>query len=283
MKLLMLKGLPASGKSTYARELVDKGNWVRVNKDDLRAMAHSSKYSSAREGFIISTRNFIVKEALKRGKNVVVDDTNFLPAHEKTLHGIAEEYKAEFEVKFFDVDVATCIERDTHRAIPVGSKVIRKMYNDYLKPGPKSKDASLPRAVICDIDGTLAHHDPKVRSPYEWDKVDKDTIDVPVQHLVESYMRGNPDVLLILMSGRKEVCREKTIAWLRMHGIDNYSYLYMRPDLDDRKDSTFKAEVYETHINGKYNIDFVLDDRNQVVEMWRSKGLKCIQVEEGDF
>lgn len=57
----------------------------------------------------------------------------------------------------------------------------------------------------------------------------------------------------------------------------------MRPEGDIRKDSIVKREIFENYIRDYYNIQFVLDDRNQVVEMWRSLGLKCLQVQEGDF
>src|SRR5207245_9019847 len=55
MKLLLLKGLPASGKSTYAKELVLKG-WKRVNKDDLRAMIDNGKWSHSNEDIIKEDR-----------------------------------------------------------------------------------------------------------------------------------------------------------------------------------------------------------------------------------
>lgn len=53
---------------------------------------------------------------------------------------------------------------------------------------------------------------------------------------------------------------------------------------DNRKDSIVKRELYEKYIEGKYLIRFVLDDRNQMVDMWRNElGLKCLQVAEGNF
>ena len=41
--------------------------------------------------------------------------------------------------------------------------------------------------------------------------------------------------------------------------------------------------MYEENIEGKYNVVTVFDDRNQVVEMWRSLGLSVCQVNYGDF
>jgi len=83
MKVLMLKGLPASGKSTYAKELVSKNhNWVRVNKDDLRAMMNNGEFSYKLEKQIVKTERELVDIALKNGKSVVIDDTNFNLDHE---------------------------------------------------------------------------------------------------------------------------------------------------------------------------------------------------------
>lgn len=80
MKVLLLRGLPASGKSTYAKELVSKNhNWVRVNKDDLRAMMNNGEFSWKLEKQIVKAERELAENALKLGKNVIVDDTNFNP------------------------------------------------------------------------------------------------------------------------------------------------------------------------------------------------------------
>jgi hypothetical protein len=57
----------------------------------------------------------------------------------------------------------------------------------------------------------------------------------------------------------------------------------MRKTDDFRKDSIIKEEIYQENIEGKYNVLCVLDDRNQVVDFWRAKGLTCFQVAPGDF
>jgi hypothetical protein len=58
----------------------------------------------------------------------------------------------------------------------------------------------------------------------------------------------------------------------------------MRKAKDNRKDSIIKREIFSEHIHNQYFIEFVLDDRNQVVDTWR-KDLKltCFQVNYGDF
>jgi hypothetical protein len=58
----------------------------------------------------------------------------------------------------------------------------------------------------------------------------------------------------------------------------------MRKNNDQRKDSIIKFELFENHIKDKYYVELVVDDRQQVVDMWRRKlGLTCLQVDYGDF
>jgi hypothetical protein len=58
--------------------------------------------------------------------------------------------------------------------------------------------------------------------------------------------------------------------------------LYMRQDGDFRRDDIVKQEILDKYID-KDRVLFVLDDRDQVVDMWRRNGLTCFQVAEGDF
>lgn len=280
-KLLMLKGLPGSGKSTYARELVAKHQYTRVNKDDLRAMLHNGTHSKHKEQTVLAIRDAIVMRALEKGSNVVVDDTNFAPIHEARLRELAKSFGAQFESKFIDTSVETCIERDLKRPNSVGHKVILQMYEQYLKPKPADPpvvDPALPTAVICDIDGTLAHM--VNRGPYDTSKYLDDAKDDTVHFALARLSEG---ATRIICSGRGAEFRTDTEQWLANHGIA-YELLLMRPEGDRRKDSIVKRELYEQHIRGKYNVRVVLDDRNQVVDMWRDElGLKCFQVAPGDF
>lgn len=279
-KLLMLQGLIASGKSTYAKELVEKG-WVRVNKDDLRAMLHNSHHGKGKENLVLWIRDEIVKHALSQGQNVVIDDTNFNKIHQSTLMGIGQFYNAEFEIKFIDTPLEECILRDSKREKPVGEMVIRGMYNQYLaKEKVVEKyvpNLSLPKAYIFDIDGTLAEMGP--RSPYEWSKVGIDTVITPIADLLR---RLEQTTEIIIVSGRDGVCRPETLQWLKDNNIP-FSELFMRPAGDSRKDSIIKKEIFFRDIAPKYNALGVFDDRNQVVKMWREIGLTCFQCAEGDF
>jgi hypothetical protein len=138
---------------------------------------------------------------------------------------------------------------------------------------------SLPDAIICDIDGTLAHMNG--RTPYEWDKIDTDIVDVDIRDLIFVLYEAGTTILLV--SGRDGCCEDETEEWLIDNDVPHHE-LWMRDEGDNRKDSIVKRELYEKYIEGKYLIRFVLDDRNQMVDMWRNElGLKCLQVAEGNF
>jgi predicted kinase len=86
-KLLILKGLQASGKSTFAKDLVKKsGNFFRLNRDDFRAMMFDSKWTKNREKVVIAVEKAAAKAILDSGYSVCVDDTNL----KNSYHGISD-------------------------------------------------------------------------------------------------------------------------------------------------------------------------------------------------
>lgn len=296
-KVIMTIGLPASGKSTWAKEYVAKHpNSKRVNKDDLRAMMDRS-WSKENEAFTLKVRDFIVEQALKENKTIIVDDTGFATKHEYTLREIARDNDADFEIKdFTDVPIETCIERDKIRTASVGEDVIRKMHNQFfmgsfVKPRrveipEQYKYVPLPdkpEAILVDIDGTLAEMNkgkPGKRYAYDWKRVGEDDVHEIVADLVRMY--DAEGIKVIIMSGRDSICRKETEDWLELHDIP-YSELFMRAMNDNRRDSIVKSELFQNHIKDNYNVLLVLDDRNQVVREWRAMGLRVLQVAEGDF
>jgi predicted kinase len=285
--LIMTKGLPGSGKSTWAKEYVLKsapGSVVRVNKDDLRMMLHADRWKAKTEDDIVRARDALVETFLLRGESVIVDDTNFNPVHERRLRVLAERHGAQFEIEdFTHVPLHTCIVRDLKREKSVGTEVIRRLYDQYVRPPvePVEYVEGMPNAVLVDIDGTLARM--VARKPFDWDKVATDAPMDDVIDLVNTLRVAGAEI--VFLSGRDGSCYEATREWLARHvGPWTVSaHLHMRAPGDNRKDSVVKREIYEGKIRNYYNTWLVLDDRNQVVEMWRGLGLRCLQVAPGDF
>jgi len=145
-KLTATRGLPSSGKSSWAREQGAKDvNTVLVSKDDLRRTLFPGQgYSKDREVVVCAARDAIVAEALSRNHNVICHDTNGHPKHLEVLSDLAQDFDAEFRVEdFTHVPVETCVERDAKRdeTEQVGANVIWGMYKrDFAPPKPGVDD-----------------------------------------------------------------------------------------------------------------------------------------------
>jgi len=288
LKIIFLKGLPASGKSSWAKQYIKENSNVKiVNKDQLRAMLDCSVWSKDNERYIVELRDHIISSSLVRGYSVIVDDTNFAKEHEGNIRQIAAMHEAfygehvEFEEKFFDVDVDECVRRDAQRtgSAHVGKKVIYDMHRRYLakKFVPVAKNPKLPNAIICDLDGTLALTGD--RDIYDGSKVHLDIVNEPVKRILERYADTH---YIIICSGRSGEYRDISIEWLNRNSIP-WNYIYTRKIGDKLKDSIIKQEIYDTHIKDKYNVEFVLDDRKQVKRMWVENGLFVLDCNQLDL
>jgi hypothetical protein len=130
------------------------------------------------------------------------------------------------------------------------------------------------KAIIVDVDGTLADMR-GVRSPFEWDKVLQDKPHLDVIDLVKD-LASLKKYKIIITTGRDGICEQDTVTWLR-------KYKDIRKAGDFRKDNIIKSEIYMDHIRPNYDVKYVIDDRDQVVDMWRSLGLRVLQVAPGNF
>jgi len=139
-------------------------------------------------------------------------------------------------------------------------------------------------AIICDLDGTLALFKNKGhRGPFDATRCDEDEINMPVLKILE---RMRDSHCIIFLSGRESKFLAPTLKFLNKCGFDGDKepfFLFMRQTGDKRKDCIIKRELFDAHVAPIFEVFFVLDDRNQVVQMWREMGLTCFQVADGDF
>lgn len=295
VKLKILIGISASGKSTYCKEFVSKNeDWCIVSRDDFRyAYQNKGVVSPKLEGIITQHVKNSIQSLIGAGFNVIYDATNLKVKYIKQIADYVK-HTATVEYQIFDVPKDVCIQRDDVRERKVGADVIERQYKDYLvlldsfdfkvtPPVPKKYvspkfDNKKPTVILVDIDGTLAHTSGK-RSHYDMTKVSVDDCDITVRDVIKTL---HSDYDIIVVTGRDESCRTQTEKWLSDNGI-NHKKLIMRKEGDIRKDSIIKEEIFWDQIEPNYNVLCVLDDRDQVVQMWREIGLKCLQVEYGNF
>lgn len=294
--LIITRGYPGSGKSTKAKAWVaeDPEQRARVNRDDLRTNVYNEpRLNYIQEKAITTAQRAVVRALIGLGKDVIVDDTNLKLRNARAWCDLAIELGADFEVWDITKTAKECVEQQGDRERHVSESAIRGLAQKFPMPWPEVKpsersaktapaayvpDISKPKAWLVDIDGTLAHMGD--RSPYDITTVGNDTPDTTIVDLVR--VLADTGFEIVLMSGRSDECRKDTVRWLVGHGI-GWDALHMRVAGDNRADFKVKADLFDAHVRNTWNVIGVLDDRDQVVKMWRSIGLKCLQVADGAF
>jgi predicted kinase len=314
----ILIGLPASGKSTYAKKLEEDPSWVRINWDDMQKCRPGVPFGEVRK-----YSNFLAGSILKQGMNVVIDNTNLNRLTVNEWVKIATDCDATALYKHFDVPLLECIARDAARpgGAHVGRPAIERMalWADLIEFDPTKK------LVLVDMDGTLAdlsHRLHFIKTPcefclgagmerrgmlvgdkmqYSYSPVQKCRYcggsgnkqkdwngffanvldDAPIEFVVRwvQEIAKDPNFIINIVSGRPEdKSGTHTVQWLEKYKVP-YHHIFMRRRGDKRDDVIVKQEILDRL--PKSQIEFVIDDRQRVCDMWRSNGLKVIQVAEG--
>jgi predicted kinase len=293
--LTILVGCPASGKSTFSEWIVKtEPKTMRVSRDEIRATQFAQVMEQDAELMISKIINEQVKTLLVNGWNVLLDNCHtkldYIETHIKQFQDLAH-----IEFKVFDLPMEELLISNAKRTRKVPKKVIESMFHQLqilkakfdFKPIRKSKskveytnqNPTLPKAIICDLDGTLALMNG--RNPFDASRCDEDLLNNPVANVLINYK--NLGYKIILLSGREDKFEAPTLRFLANHKIE-FEVLLMRKTADNRKDSIIKKEIFDAKIRDKFFVEFVLDDRNQVVDMWRNElKLACFQVYYGDF
>jgi phosphoglycolate phosphatase-like HAD superfamily hydrolase len=145
------------------------------------------------------------------------------------------------------------------------------------------------KTVIFDIDGTLADivHRRKYLDldPPNWTlfnaHMGDDTPNAPVVMLYKTLWESGAYNIEIV-TGRNERFRGVTETWLTWNEIP-FKRVTMRADKDHRADHIIKKEILDSFLAQGLDIAFTVDDRQQVVDMWRENNITCLQCDLGDF
>lgn len=298
-KLIVLRGVPGSGKSLYAKAYAEERDAIRLNRDDIK-LSMFGRLHNVDNSVVDKIEDQQLRAALSTGQDILSDNTNLRASTVKAIVDIAIKHGYDVAFQDFPIDMKTAIERDANRKTPVGAEVIRGFFDRYhidktrgtlpkvpvnqhevnrdFIAAPYIPDTSLPKAFGVDLDGTLAQH--VARGPHDTSLYHTDAIDESILTITNSlFDQGHK---IVIFTGRSEDFRKVCEAWLHDNGVE-YHELVMRPSGDTRNDSIVKAELFDRHIAPKYNFIAQFDDRDRVVDMFRARGIKCLQVQPGNF
>ena len=295
-KLIICRGIPGSGKSTWAHAWVAESpeTRVRLNNDDIRRM-FGPYWVPKRENLVHAIKYHSALNIMAMGYDIVVDNMNLNPKEiefwndvVKGFNNIQDGYEYVIEFKdFFNISLEECLERDQRRPNPVGEKSIReiwKRYKHFIQTTNVERyvdnlvqdDPAKPYCLVVDMDSTLCFNTNK----RPWfgegaaEGMMKDIPNLGVLRLVESWSG-----YLVIATGRDTSQAEVTKKWLNKHGIFPDEY-YFRTEEDYRKGVEVKKEQIE-RIAEKYNISAIIDDCQPIVDMYRSMGYTVLQPNKG--
>lgn len=320
MKLTILVGPPGSGKSTLAKNLVD-GNTVYVNQDSQGQKGHRDLFAEAiksdkdvivdRMNFNIQQRKPYIDLAKSKGYTVkvIVKCESSATCLERMLkreghETIKDEKSARSALQIF----MTKYEPPTAKE---GIDEIVRIYPD----GPKIK------CIVVDLDGTLCNIEhrrhfvlppantlvgpdgsmvqvlgkfdpveldqelPKFKKNWAgfFDGIANDTLNVWCLNIVNKFANTHE---IVYCSGRSENHKKVTLDWIRTHtGMSEYENfsIFMRHRSDSRQDYIVKEILLDFEILPRFSPEFMIDDRKQIVDMWRRRGFVCLHCDDGDF
>lgn len=299
IEVIVLCGVPASRKSSWAKEFVSKdpANWMRINNDDMRWMSNNCINNKKHDEVIRQTRLAMITAAAAKKLNLVIDNVNLnKTAWSDTVDAVRlANVDAKVYEKIFFVPLEQALEDNAKRTGPdrLDDKVIKQWWklsggeklaarapkeeiltvNKSLVAKPFIQDESLPACAIFDLDGTIC--DISHRNPYDASKCDADKPNVHVVNFAKLLHDNHHKIFFF--SGREDKYKSITEEWLNKYFGKSYS-LHMRESENFEKDVLLKDRLFKTHVFKQYNCKAWVDDRLQIVKYVHEMGLPLFRV-----
>ena len=312
--IILTRGIQGSGKSTWAKQWVqvDPLNRIRYNNDDIRLSQgvywpEDNKALTKKEKTVKSIKNFAVFTYMENGYDIVIDNMNLNPkevnywqSNIEQFNNLHKDIEYHLEFKDFFIPVEECIARDAQRSNPIGASIIKKTYRQYrsliidietkkLLDNQIPVNDVLPNCIIADMDATICFN--VTQRPFfgngAADKMMEDVPNKPIIKLINNYLKcASENDRIFIITGRENTpaIHEATLNYIKKYVSEDERIILLMRNLNDHSSGDIcKKYIYETFIKDKYNVDFVLDDSNKIVKMYRELGLTVLQPNEGKF
>ena len=298
-KLIVLVGPPGAGKTTLAHDFVQEG-FTRISQDDM-----GKEYLGHFD------------DAIMDGKDVVIDRLNFTKQQRSRFVDVAKARGYETAIAVIhepsSICFQRCMARKDHPTIKDEKDALSALsmfFSKYERVTGDEADAVIrlwpegekPLACLVDLDGTMfdcSHRRHFVEGPNKnWKRFFDGIPDDPINEWCADIAWGlRSSHTIVFCTGRGEDLRSVTEAQLKKYRLDQINnetmlsfddrdrnfFLFMRPSNDSRQDGIIKEVILDFEVLTRFHPAFFIDDRRQVVEMYRSRGFTVLQCAPGDF
>lgn len=315
MKLIMLCGPAGSGKTTYRRQMIQAHNGIAtVISGDEQGKQHREIFAEAikdkhptiiidRMSFNVEQRSRFLKPAIEAGYTTeivvfhvprsVCFDRCMARANHGTINDIVEPVNP-------NTTSGVYLDMSGKEKARKANSALDTFFTKYEKVEDTEADVVTrlghegckPTAIICDLDGTLAdlthrlHYVKNENKKHNrWDLFNKEVGKDSLHHWCAELVCSIKDTgyHVVYCSGRGDSARADTETWLENNKVDVHTDLFMRHRNDYRQDYIIKEVILDFEILPRYSVLFAVDDRLQVTQMWRRRGIVCLQCAPGDF
>ncbi|UHJ58638.1 AAA family ATPase (plasmid) [Mycolicibacterium fortuitum] len=146
--VLILTGLPAAGKTTWANtwRQADPGNREIINRDTLRyhLFGQYSELTQEQEDIVTTHEISLAETALLNGKSIVIDDTNLEPEHLAVWTDLAHRHNLTYQIITIDTPLAECLERNRRRAANGGRLAPEHIIHEMHRTAETSQTPATP-------------------------------------------------------------------------------------------------------------------------------------------
>ena len=140
MKAIVTIGVPASGKSTYAHEIISKDpSYIELNRDNIRRELFGTngwteyEFTEENERKVTTEQYDRIRAASNEGKNLILTDTNLKMKYIRSLLSLLEHFGYNVYIKICDITLIEAVRRNHERSVGIKAERLHIQYNQFME------------------------------------------------------------------------------------------------------------------------------------------------------
>lgn len=139
-RIILLVGVPGSGKTTLAAKIAQKGFTI-MNADSIRQELYGDANEQGDPAKVFEVFFERLEKLMENGTDLIIDNTNANPKHRKQILDRAKQFEyGDVQLWLMDTPLNVCIARNKGRDRIVGEDIVANMHNTLSRSGRPSRE-----------------------------------------------------------------------------------------------------------------------------------------------